>query len=76
MEDNVYYHVVSENKVKKILLVTDENVFLEKAFGVIENTEVYKTNDASNIIGNDEYDLYVFDNKMPEAMPSKEAYCL
>ena len=71
MEDNVYYHVVSENKVKKILLVTDENVFLEKAFGVIENTEVYKTNDASNIIGNDEYDLYVFDNKMPEAMPSK-----
>ena len=46
MEDNVYYHVVSENKVKKILLVTDENVFLEKAFGVIENTEVYKTNDA------------------------------
>ena len=32
---------------------------------------VYKTNDASNIIGNDEYDLYVFDNKMPEAMPSK-----
>lgn len=71
MEDNTYYHVVNENKVKKILLVTDENVFLEKAFGVIENTEVYKTNDVSNITTNDEYDLYVFDNKMPEVMPSK-----
>ena len=71
MEDNTYYHVVNENKVKKILLVTDENVFLEKAFGVIENTEVYKTNDVSNITNNDEYDLYVFDNKMPEVMPSK-----
>ena len=71
MEDNTYYHVVNENKVKKILLVTDENVFLEKAFGVIENTEVYKTNDVSNITNNDEYDLYVFDNKMPEFMPSK-----
>lgn len=71
MEDNTYYHVVNENKAKKILLVTDENVFLEKAFGVIENTEVYKTNDVSNITNNDEYDLYVFDNKMPEFMPSK-----
>ena len=71
MEDNTYYHVVNENKVKKILLVTDENVFLEKAFGSIENTEVYKTNDVSNITDNDEYDLYVFDNKMPEVMPRK-----
>lgn len=71
MEDNTYYHVVNENKVKKILLVTDENIFLEKAFGSIENTEVYKTNDVSNITTNDEYDLYVFDNKMPEVMPRK-----
>ncbi|MDU2121050.1 MAG: BatA and WFA domain-containing protein [Clostridium celatum] len=71
MEDNTYYHVVNENKVKKILLVTDENVFLEKAFGIIENTEVYKTNDVNNITENDEYDLYVFDNKMPEVMPKK-----
>lgn len=71
IEDNTYYHVVNENKVKKILLVTDENVFLEKAFGIIENTEVYKTNDVSNITENDEYDLYVFDNKMPKVMPNK-----
>ncbi|WP_297994665.1 BatA and WFA domain-containing protein [uncultured Clostridium sp.] len=72
MEDNTYYHVINENKVKKVkkvLLVTDENVFLEKAFGIIENTEVYKTNDPNNITENDEYDLYVFDNKMPELMP-------
>ncbi len=69
MEDNTYYHVINENKVKKVLLVTDENVFLEKAFGIIENTEVYKTNDPNNITEKDEYDLYVFDNKMPEVMP-------
>ena len=55
MEDNTYYHVVNENK----------------AFGIIENTEVYKTNDVNNITENDEYDLYVFDNKMPEVMPKK-----
>ncbi len=69
MEDNTYYHVINENKVKKVLLVTDENVFLEKAFGIIENTEVYKTSDPNNITENDEYDLYVFDNKMPEVIP-------
>ena len=49
MEDNTYYHVVNENKVKKILLVTDENIFLEKAFRSIENTEVYK-NEFFNVL--------------------------
>lgn len=71
MEDNTYYHVVRENKVKKILLVTEENIFLEKAFGVIENTEVYKTNDVANISNTDDFDLYIFDNIMPEVMPTK-----
>lgn len=71
IEDNTYYHVVSENKVKKILLVTQENVFLEKAFSIIENTEVYKTNDVSNISNTDDFDLYIFDNIMPEVMPLK-----
>ena len=71
MEDNTYYHVLSENKVKKILLVTQENVFLEKAFSVIENTEIYKTNDASNISSTDDFDLYIFDNIMPESIPAK-----
>ncbi|MDU2265363.1 BatA and WFA domain-containing protein [Clostridium celatum] len=70
-EDNTYYHVISENKINKVLLITKENVFLEKAFGAIENTEVYKTNDPSNITSTDDYDLYVFDNLMPESIPTK-----
>lgn len=71
VEDNTYYHVISENKINKVLLITKENVFLEKAFGAIENTEVYKTNDPSNITSTDDYDLYVFDNLMPESIPTK-----
>ena len=70
-EDNTYYHVISENKINKVLLITKENVFLEKAFGAIENTEVYKTNDPSNITSTDDYDLYVFDNLMPKSIPTK-----
>ena len=70
-EDNTYYHVISENKINKVLLITKENVFLEKAFGAIENTEVYKANDPSNITSTDDYDLYVFDNLMPKSIPTK-----
>lgn len=71
LEDNIYYHVVGKKKTNKILIVTDQNVFLEKAFGVLENTEVFKTNDPSNITSTDNYDLYIFDNVTPDIMPSK-----
>lgn len=67
-KDNTYYDVISSDKGKKILLVTDQNVFLEKSFNTIDNVELYKTNDVNNIT-DDSYDLYVFDNVMPEAMP-------
>lgn len=69
--DNWYYHVLGEEKVKKILLITQQNVFLEKALKSIVNSEVYKTNDPSNISSIDDYDLYVFDNITPEIIPSK-----
>ncbi|MBU3134821.1 BatA and WFA domain-containing protein [Clostridium gasigenes] len=71
LEDNLYYHVIGNTKIKRVLIVTTENVFLEKAFGSIQNTEVFKTNDVSNLSEGDNYDLYVFDNVKPEVMPSK-----
>lgn len=67
-KDNIYYDVLNNSKEKKVLLVTDKNVFLEKSFNAIENVELYKTNDINNLT-QDTYDLYVFDNVMPEAMP-------
>lgn len=71
LEDNIYHHVIGDTKMKKVLLVTEENVFLERAFGSIQNTEVFKTNDVSNLTEADSYDLYVFDNVNPLVMPSK-----
>ncbi|BCZ48495.1 hypothetical protein psyc5s11_45620 [Clostridium gelidum] len=68
--DNTYYDVVSNNKGKKVLLVTEKNVFLEKSFNNIENVDLYKTNDVNNMTEED-YDLYVFDNVTPEIMPKK-----
>ncbi|MGL5380048.1 vWA domain-containing protein [Clostridium sp.] len=70
LEDNTYYHVIGDTKTKKVLLVTEENVFLEKAFGSMKNIELFKTNDVSNLTEADKYDLYVFDGTMPLTMPS------
>lgn len=71
LEDNLYYHVIGDTKMKRVLLVTEENVFLERAFGSIPNTEVFKTNDVSNLTDSDKYDLYIFDNVNPVVMPKK-----
>ena len=71
LEDNTYNHVIGKKKVNKVLIVTEENLFLEKAFSSIQNTEVYKTNNASNLTSADSYDLYVFDGVTPDIIPSK-----
>lgn len=71
LEDNIYNHVVGKKKVNKVLIVTEQNLFLEKAFSSIENTEVYKTNSTSNLTSADKYDLYVFDNVTPDVIPSE-----
>lgn len=68
--DNMYYDIIRNNKGKKVLLVTEKNVFLEKSFNNIENVELYKTNDVNNIT-EDSYDLYVFDGVIPKVMPKK-----
>ncbi|MCM1180900.1 MAG: VWA domain-containing protein [Clostridium sp.] len=47
---------------KKILLLSDGNVFLEKALSLSENVEVYKSNDIGVLNQSEEsFDLYVFD---------------
>lgn len=66
--DNIYYNIIGQNKEKRILLITEKNVFLEKSLSNLENISLYKTNDINNI-PNEEYDLYVFDNVTPQTMP-------
>ena len=63
------FKIIENEKSKKVLLVTEKNVFLEKALNTIENIELYKTNDISNIT-DEKYDLYIFDNVTPESIPS------
>lgn len=66
--DNVRYHIVNTNSVKKTLLITKGNVFLEKAVSLNSNIELYKTNEIpENISG---YELYIFDGLAPDKLPT------
>lgn len=70
-QDNVYYYVQDQEKARKVLLVTESNVFLEKALMSLKNSEVYKTNDLSLINEKDDYDLYVLDKQSVNLLPKK-----
>lgn len=60
--DNKQSIAVTSNIEKKVLLLSEGNVFLEKALSLNENVEVFKS-DNSNVLKQTEdvYDLYVFD---------------
>ena len=70
-EDNVSYDVIKDNQEQKVMLVTEQNVFLEKAVVASGKAEVYKTNSVSHLDENDVYDLYIFDGTMPKTLPKK-----
>jgi len=60
---------MKNNDDKKVLLVSNKNVFLEKALSVVSKADVIKTNDISNISEKDRYNLYIFDGMLGEYMP-------
>lgn len=68
--DDVLYAGVSDSARQKALLVTEQNLFLEKALSVQEGIELYKTEpeNAENLSG---YALYIFDGPLPETLPEQ-----
>lgn len=69
--DNTAYDCIRDRETQTILLVSEKNVFLEKALMNLENAEVYKTNDVTGLEQNTDYDFYVFDGMLPEKLPKK-----
>lgn len=69
ISDNTAYECIREKKEKSVLLVTEKNVFLEKALAGLPDTVVYKTNDVSHLEEAGSYDFYVFDGIFPETLP-------
>ena len=70
-DDNIAYDVIKGGGSKKILLVTEQNLFLERALATLDNTEIFKANSLDNVNSQDKYDLYVYDGVMPEELPKE-----
>ena len=66
-EDNSFTYIPQVSGVKKALLVTEGNIFIEKAVSVIDGIELYKKQGTEGEIKG--YDIYIFDGVLPEAMP-------
>jgi len=66
-KDNVRYYHIEEERTNKVLLVSERNIYLEKALTVLENVELYKASEITETTRG--YDLYVFDRVVPEVLP-------
>lgn len=73
--DNTAYDKIEESGKMKALLVTEQNVFLEKAILTNDNIELYKTTGAEEMDEESSFDLYLFDGVIPEKLP-KEGNCI
>lgn len=66
--DNSGFAVVEEDNRISALLVTDRNVFIEKAIGLRTDIELYKTNPGEEPAGQD-FLLYIYDGYTPGELP-------
>lgn len=71
LNDNIAFDVINEETKKKVLLVTKQNVFLEKAIQTMHNITLFKTNHVKNITNEEKFDLYIFDGMMPQKLSEK-----
>ncbi len=67
-QDNAVYEVAGQSKPLEVLLVSETNVFIEKALLGVKGLSLYKTNPGETLAG--PYDLYIYDGNVPEILPS------
>lgn len=65
--DNVIYEIVRSGAPQKVLMVSKQNIFMEKVLKTIDGIEVYKTNPGEAVEG--KYDLYIYDGYIPAELP-------
>ncbi|MBO4310041.1 MAG: BatA and WFA domain-containing protein [Lachnospiraceae bacterium] len=72
-EDNICYDVLSDGSERRVLLMTEANIYLEKALNLIPGIVVTKSEDIASLgdFTKQEFDLYIFDGLVPETLPSQ-----
>lgn len=74
LEDNAIFDITKQPQKYKILMMTDKNIFIEKALLTLNNVEIYKANSTDKL--EEKYDLYIFDTKIPDALPENGSIML
>ncbi len=69
--DNEAWCVLEEEHTSRVLLLTQSNLFVEKAFDNLSGVEIYRTSDLGVFDTADGAgcDLYIFDGMIPEELP-------
>ncbi len=71
--DNSCYDILEDKKETRVLLMTEANVYLEKALSLVDGIQITKSNDIDSFseFTTQEYDLYIFDGMAPSVLPTE-----
>ena len=69
--DDEAWDFLDAKEQKKVLLVTKQNVFLEKAVNTVPQVTLQKAGNIKQVDDATEYDLYIYDGVAPEQLPEK-----
>jgi len=70
--DNNAYAVSGASASRRVLLVTTGNLYIEQVLRSLPNVETVRTDGASGIPS--DYDVYIFDNIVPEVLPQGDLF--
>ncbi len=65
--DDEAFYSMKKGERKRILLVTEQNIFLDKILSLLDTVEVYRQKEAMEAEG---YALYIYDGVLPDKMPA------
>ncbi|MBN1562203.1 MAG: BatA and WFA domain-containing protein [Anaerolineae bacterium] len=69
VSDNLAYAVQDPSGAGRVLLMTEDNIFVEQIFRSLRGVELYLIEPGTNL-PRDQYDLYVFDSWLPTDLPT------
>ncbi len=72
--DDLCYDVISDTKECEVLLMTHQNLYLEKAVGIVDGMKITKSDDTDAFLtlsDSSKYSLFIFDGILPESLPEE-----
>lgn len=71
--DNDAFTVASDNAIRRVLLLSNQrNVFLEEVLRSLPSVQIFRGDTTSPNLPSTPYDLYIFNNYLPETLPDAD----